>query len=696
MADEVRLRCALPADELLFRSMAAREELGRLPEYRLELLRPCTLDAIPPEALLGKAAGVSIRLDSRRERHVHGMVTQMERGGVVGRNDVYRLVLHPWLWQLTLGADFRVFQDRTVVQILDTVFAEYGAAGRVDKRLTGDFTPRPYTVQYRESDYDFVSRLMEDAGIYHYFRHEEERHTLVLCNGPSGHDAMDGDTLDWSARQAGQVEREDIVTEWSRRHSLQPLRYAHTDFAAEQPAADLRAEAQRSAPYSGYSDPHDLEVFDYPGRHDDLAMAANLQAKQGDGRDRARREVDRYESRHSVATGVTPFRSLMVGRVFAFASHGDAGRWLVTSSVTEVLYQGNDGNTESRRCNYSCRFDAVPAQVAFQPQAAAPRPVVRGPETALVVGPAGDEIHTDRFGRVKLQFHWDRLGRKDEKSSCWVRVSQPWAGSGFGMSALPRIGQEVIVDFLDGDPDRPLVTGRVHNGDNLPPWDLPGQATVSGIKTRSSKGGAASDANELRFDDRQGAEYLWLQARRDLHQWVLHDAFETVKNDARSDIARHATRHVGQDLEFGVGRDARLRVGGDTHATLAGDLALGVGGAFDLHAAGAVGLQGDAALALSAGQALDLSAGATLRLTAGGALHLQGLNVVIDGGTQLCLKAGGAFITLGPDGVCIVGTSVRINQGGAADVALPAMPPRPVVPQAPAPLQPDRDPLAGA
>lgn len=693
MAEEVVFHCALAADALLFRSLLGKEELGRLPEYRLELLRPSQQEALKAGELLGKPAGISIKVDSRSDRHLHGLVTQFERGGALGRNDVYRLVLRPWLWLLTLGADFRVFQDRTAVQILDAVFAEYDSASPIDKRLTGEFHARPYTVQYRESDFDFVSRLMEDEGIYYYFRHEADQHTLVLCNSPSGHDPMQGRALGWSARQTGMTEREDVVVEWTRRHLLQSLKYTQTDFAAEAPDSPMQASAERSAPYPR---PNDLEVFDYPGLHDDLAMAGNLEAKLKDGKRRAQLQVDRFESRHCVATGLTPYRGLMVGVTFDLRDHDDADNYLVVAAVTEIAYEGSQTNSldsQEPRCTYACRFDAVPRSVPFQPAEVAPRPVVRGPETAIVVGPPGDEIHTDKYGRVRLRFHWDRVRGPSEKNACWVRVSHPWAGPQFGMVALPRVGDEVVVGFLAGNPDRPLVTGRVYNGDNMSPYALPAHATVSGIKSRSSKAGDTTTANELRFDDRKGAEYVWLQAERDFHQWVRHDAFATVKNDLSVDVTRDTDQQVGQDLTLRIGRQASLSVGADTHARLGADLHLGVGGALNLGVTDAVAFRGAAAVALAAGQALDIDAGAAMTLSAGAALNLSGLGVVIDGGTQLCIKAGGAFITLGPEGVTLQGAQVRINSGGAADSARPAATAKPAAPRQPGPPGHDQDPL---
>jgi len=699
MNEDVRFHCALPPEALLFRSLLAHEALGRLPEYRLELLRPQRQRPLQAGDLLGKSAGVALQVDGHGVRHLHGVVTEFERGGAVQRHDLYRVVLRPWLWQLTLGADSRVFQDKTVVQILESVFTAYPHGGDIEKRLTAHYTPRPYTVQYRESDFNFIARLMEDEGLHYYFRHEAGRHVLVLCDNAAAHPPIAGKTLDCWARGSGQSQREDTVLEWSRAYRLQAGRFTHGDFAAEAPGASLQASADRGPGPAGAAGRTAAEVYRYPGGQDDHAMGANLAAKQAAGQDRARREVDRIESRACVATGLTRFRGLSAGLGFGLREHEDADDYLVTSSVTEVRDHTDLSGAEAgdaRPCEYGCRFEAVPRGVAFVPERTAHRPLARGPETALVVGPAGEEIHTDRYGRVRLQFHWDRLGRKDEKSSCWVRVIHPAASRQFGHISLPRVGDEVVVDFLDGNPDRPLVTGRVYNGDNLPPYPLPAQATVSGMRSRSSKGGGRANANELRFDDRQGAEYVWLQAERDFHQLARNDAFVTVGRDQRAEVGGNADQRIAGDLTADIGRHVLLKVGGDTHAGLGADLILSIGGALGLNVGQGVAVAAQAGVALTTGGGLDIDVGAAARLSAAATLHIKALGVVIDGGTQISLRAGGAFITLGPDGVSIQGSAVRINSGGAAHAASPATPARPARPKAPAEARHDQDPLAGA
>lgn len=688
--NEAEFLSPLGEDALLFRRLRAREELGRLPEYRLELLRPSENEPIEAAALLGQRANLRIQISGSVFRYINGVVTRFEQGGGTGGFDIYHLEMHPWLWHLTLGADCRIFQDKSVIEILDSIFHEYDSSSQIDKRLTGDFRKRPFTVQYRESDFAFASRLMEEEGIYYYFKHAMDKHTLVLCNDSGGHDSVECSSLAWAPKQKGKQLRQDVIKRWSRTHSLRSLKFTHTDFAPDKPTMNLQGSALRSA---RYPKPNDLEVFDYPGAYEDLAMGGGGSATLAEGKLLAQLRVDAFESGHVVATGLTPYRHMAAGVTFAFADHQDKGDYLVSQVDYEVEYGGYESDADDARFSYDCRFTAVPKDIKFQPQPISVRPAIQGPQTATVVGPGGDEIHTDKYGRVKLQFHWDRVGTKNEKSSCWVRVSHPWAGKQFGMIALPRIGDEVVVDFLEGNPDRPLITGRVYNGDNMPPYALPAQQTVSGIKTQSSKGGGLGNFNELRFDDKKGDEYVWLQAEKDFHRLVKNDAYDSIGKNLSVDIGENASHAIGANVAVTIGKDTSVSIGKDTHLTLAGDMNLDLAGALGVSVGDNVAVYGAEAVALGVGGALDIDVGQTAKLSATSSIHIKGLGVVIDGGTQLTIKAGGSFVTLGPEGVSIKGALVMINSGGAAGPAGKAKKASPAKPKEPAQPKANKDPL---
>lgn len=688
--NEARFLGPVAGEELLFRRLQWREELGRLPELRLELLRSSQKAPLAAARLLGQPAAVGLRQDDDTERFLHGLITHVERGGYVGRFDVYRVHLRPWLWQLTLGADCRIFQDRTVLEILDEVFAAYPGAGPVEKRLrNARFARRPCTVQYNESDFNFIARLLEDEGLYFFFRHERERHVLVLCDSPSSHRPAPV-PLRWNEAQGVATLREDVVLQWTRAQSLQPLSATATDFAAELPSADLRRDATRNA--VGRTAGR-IERHVYPGGHDDLAMAGDVGAKRTAAAARLRRQVDRFDSQAVVAQGTTPYRSLSVGQTFDFTGHDDAGRWLVTGAIADMEFAGYEANTDARSTSYVCRFAAVPATVAYQPPPAAWLPRIQGPQTAIVTGPAGEEIHVDRHGRVKVQFHWDRLGRRDERSSCWVRVSHPWAGKGFGMVALPRVGDEVIVEFLDGWPDRPVITGRVYNGAQPAPYALPAHATVSGVRTRSSQGGASGSGNELRFEDARGAEHLWMKAERDLHHWVGRDQVDTVKRDARADIGRHAQVRVGGDLSVAVEKASRLRLDQDVHATLGADLRIGVAGAVDASVSGGLTLKAAGPVSIDADGPVDVSLGQGARVTATGQVSVQAMALTLEAQASISLRVGLSFITIGLEGISIMGPQIKLFSGVPPLPALPAVPGVPATPTAPDAMPEHVDPL---
>lgn len=695
---DVEFVSPLGSKALLVRRLYATERLGRLSEVRLELLRPDHKPQAKAKDILGLHAGVRFKTKDDKWRYVNGICTSFERGGKSQRFDIYRLVLRPWLWQLTLTADCRVFQNQTAMQILDTIFAEYGAGARVEKKTSGSFAKRVYTVQYRETDFDFISRLMEEEGIYYYFSHSHDQHQLVLCNGASGHQPAPVSTLVWGPAQTTNERREDIITHWHRAHVLRSLKYSATDFAAEVPTTDLMASHGRwAATFAKPGNEKKYEIHDYPGGHDDVAMTS-VAGKLDAGKRSAKIAVEAFESGHSIASALTPERELAVGSTFTFKDHPEKDQndgYLVTAAVYALEFGGYEADAGDAGTSYECRFDAVTKKTPFQPERIA-RPVrMPGPQTATVVGPKGYEIHTDKYGRVKVKFHWDRVGKKDETASAWLRVSQPWASKGFGAIALPRIGDEVVVDFLDGNPDRPLITGRVYNGDNMPPYMLPAQATVAGIRSRSSKGGDDANFNELRFDDKKGSEYVWMQAEKDFRRLVKNDLFDSIGNNSQLDIKKNHVASVGEAYDLTIGKAAQLKIGADTSAEITGDLNLNVKAATNVKLDDLLALKVAQALAMSAGMGLDIDAGMAMKLNAGMDMHVKAtLGINVDGGLKISLKAGPSSVVIGPDGVSITGPMVKINSGGAASAATKAKKASPGAAKAPKKVAENKDPLA--
>jgi len=698
---EIEFHSVLGADALFFRRMYVREELGRLTEMKLELLRPFKLDPVVAKDLMGTKATVTLMIDESAKRHFNGHVVRCVQGASRGRYAVYHLELRPWLWFLTRSADCRIFHEKTAVEILDTVFLDYSGV-QIEKKLTATYHKRTFCAQYRETDFDFVSRLMEEEGIYYFVKHADGQHTLVLCDAVSAHAAIPGGTLKHVTADSASNLSDDHVWEWQRVDSLQSLKYTHTDFAFQFPSADLTTTA--SVAETGVkSKPADLDLFDYPGHYDDPTNGSAA-ARKTVGEKYAKSRVGELESRQVVASGLSNFRHLSVGCTFSLADHPQAGDYLITAATYELEF----GEQEARRDvetgpGFRCRFEAIPKATRFQPQRITPRPFVHGPQTAVVVGASGDEILTDEFGRVRLQFRWDRLGTKDEKSSAWVRVSHPWASKGFGMIALPRVGDEVVVSFLEGDPDQPMVTGRVYNAENMPIYKLPDHATIAGIRTRSSKEGTASNFNELRFEDKKGSEYVRMQAEKDYHRHVKASAFDFIGGNETQVVKGLRKESVEKDWTVKAGENYTAEVVADVHATVGSDTVLTIGGVFETAVGADMNLSVSASTVINTGSALvvtvgaatsmavgadmnldvsaelnvtsggdmSISSGGVMAVESGGDLNLKGGGkVIIEAASGIVIKSGSSFISIGPGGIDIVGSPmVKINSGGGGGSA---------------------------
>ncbi|MEL7448370.1 MAG: type VI secretion system tip protein TssI/VgrG [Pseudomonadota bacterium] len=570
-------------DDLLLRSMTATEGLGRMARYELELLSP---DAnLSLNSMLG--LNLSVRLDRElgEPRYFDGFVCEFSQAGMAGNYHRYTAVLRPWLWFLSRTSDCRIFQKQTVPQIIRSVFESHKWAD-YDTALFGDYPELEYCVQYRETDLAFVTRLMEHAGLYFRLRHGLRQHTVVLCDSQSSHDPSPGfESLPYKVNPEVGGEAPVCISEWLPSQHIQPTRYTVRDFDFERPRQPVESATAAREPHEGVTftrksqvsldetgdaapASRGLEVFDYGGSlvnvaESDPARRASLIREHGDLL--ARRRMERFQCEFEQARGVTNARGLSAGDLFKLTNHPreDQERdYLVVA--TEYHLRVNEIETtggEDAEFEFECRFRAVPAATAYRLSGVTPKPVIQGPQTAIVVGSDADEIHTDKHGRVKVQFHWDRYGKGDQESSCWIRVAQAWAGSGWGAQYLPRVGQEVVVEFLDGDPDKPIVTGGVYNGAQRTPYALPTNKTQSGIRSRSSKGGTLNNFNEILFEDKAGAELLSMQAEKDRKLLVKNDNVETIGNDETIQISRDRTLSVGQHSTCNVAKNRTTTVG---------------------------------------------------------------------------------------------------------------------------------------
>jgi type VI secretion system secreted protein VgrG len=661
MTAPVTFNCPLPADTLRFESLAANQGVSVLDAVELQLLSD--KPDIQAEDLLGKPAGVEVLLREGGKRHINGLVTRFGMGRSKGRWFRYQATLRPWLWLLTLSNDCRVFQDQTVREIVEAVFADHGAYANFEFKLFRSYRKRVYCVQYRESAYNFVARLLEEEGIYWYFEHQAGQHKLVLVDDISALAAADGAEKFPYYDNTGQRPPDvDVISAWAAAREVRTGKLALTSYDFERPSSSLAVEQQQPRQH----DHDDLEVFDFEGDY----------TQQADGQHIADVRLEEQQAGFERLSGQTTSHGLMPGYLFTLERHPRAAcnaEYLclnVTLSLRVAPHESAQGAD-----HFECSFGAMPSAQAFRPPRRTPKPFVQGPQTAVVVGPSGEEIHTDKYGRVKVQFHWDRKGRKNEKSSCWVRVSSPWAGKSFGFIQIPRIGQEVIVDFLEGDPDQPIITGRVYNAEQMPPWELPANATQSGVLTRSSKGGAYGNANALRFEDKKGSEQLWIHAEKnqdievenDETHWVGHDRTKTIDHDETTHVKHDRTETVdnnetvsigvnrsmtiGQDKSESVGRNKVVDVGSNLSETIGAAMSLTVGSTLTETVAvnhseavgGAMEITVGAAMAITVGAGMAEAVGAAKSSTVGGSLTTSvGSSSSLTVGTNLNEDVGGS------------------------------------------------------
>ena len=623
-----------PVDQdLLFKSMSATEELGRLFEFEIEALSPSP--DITPEDLLGKPVSVALELDAEQTRYFHGRVCAMGTSGTESRMFGYRLILRPWLWLMTRRTDTRIFQDLSVVDILKKVFEPFEPDYHFD--LQGTFPKYDYCVQYRETDFNFASRLMEQEGIYYYFTHTADKHTMVLVNSPSAHEPNPWqETFQFRDSIDGQLEFE-AVTQWQTTKEIQSGKVVLRDYDFESPALDLQVQAAATRPKASEL----LEHYDYPGNY----------VKKPGGDRYSKLRIEELQARYSRVHGSGALRGMACGTRFALKSHPRADQnreHLVLSTRMQMAYSGYEAGPDRTYCQ--CQFTAMDGDELYRPERITPKPLVAGVHTAVVVGPAGDEIHTDAHGRVKVQFHWDRLGKKDAKSSCWVRVSSPWAGQNWGMISLPRIGQEVIVDFLEGDPDRPIVTGSVYNGEQMPPYGLPGSGMVSGFKSASTPGGGGY--NEISANDTKGKEKVTIHAQYDMSTTVQHDDTQTIVNDRTITVTGKHTETIKKDTSITVSE------GNYTHTVGKGNSLVKVDTGTHTH-----NVKGLVTETFLDAQKTDVTKDVTITSSTG--------KIKLDGKTEIVLVSGASSITLKADGtITISGKKIEITGGDEAKMGV--------------------------
>lgn len=711
-------------DNVLLTGLAGHEAISRLYRFQLEFVST-KLDLKAPD-LVGKPFTVEIAHTGQDEkkdpRYVNGYISRLEAGEISGEEDAktkfrqYRAELVPWLWFLTQTARCFIYfpekEDKTIFEIIEAVFdrakRELHIDPKVDLSGINELKSRKvkHCVQYRETDFNFVARIMERYGAYFYFTQEDGEHMLVVSmttKYPKNAQAE----IPYPYQTASGRSKGDHINNWQHAYEFVSGKWTHTDYNFESPSAKMVAHSSKIS--ASHPDAASYEIYDYPGEY----------GVKGDGDSLARVRQEEEEVLHDTVHGRSGCRTMLSGHTFTLKNHPDGkavsenGSYLITSVHHHVSQPGPETGGASTS-DYANTFTCVPDSIQFRPARVTPKPIVSGIQTAVVVGPKGEEIHTDEFGRIKVAFHWDRedddrenQDRKKESNGekffCWVRVAQNIAGNKWGFMAIPRIGQEVVVDFLEGDPDQPLVVGSVYNQEQMPHYPLPEEKEKSYIKTNSTKGG--DGFNELMFDDQAGEERLYLHAEKDKDVVVKNDSREHIygnrhriigdpnNDDKKGNMAelmygavirkimRHQADWINESRHIyvggGTGEDAgicnyvyevkerkhvgwegkHLNVEGDCNNQIDGKLSFAVGGEHHETCAG---------FALDAGT---------------GDVYVKGMNVIVEGTSSLTIKAGGSFITVGPGGVDIVGPMVNINSGGAPGNGSPPQPTTPEKPQ---------------
>ncbi|WP_446717737.1 type VI secretion system Vgr family protein, partial [Erwinia sp. OLTSP20] len=685
---------------VLFR-VEGEEALSTLYSYKLTCKTPDnpkipwqSAANIDMKALIGKEMTVVIELDGNGLDQVHGVGKGkreisgiVEKACFIGRDAnqaMYEIIIRPWLYLATLTKDFKIFQDKTVVDIIDEVLQEYNFP--TEKRLSAVYPSLNFQVQYGESDFDFIERLMEEWGIYWFFEHQDQKHRLVMVDHVGAHKAYFSEAyrvIEYlpDSPKAGA----EYISQFYHKETLVSSRWVTNDYDFTKSRADIMALDTKPRRTSFNS----MEIYSWPGDYDQPSIGEQL----------ARIRIEEIGAKGSRASGSGEVRGIVCGTNFELKGYPVSKvnrEYMVISS--RLLMQEVDQGARSDQFSVNCFFTVQPTSKIYRHPQVIPRPRTHGPQSAIVVGPPGEEVWTDTYGRVKVRFVWDRYGKNREDDSCWVRVSQAWAGNGFGGIYIPRVGQEVIIEFINGDPDRPLIMGSLYNNVTQPPWDLPTNSTQSGMISRTI-GGGYLNYNGVRFEDKPGLETYWEQAERDMLRLTKNNESQTVGVNSTIFVGNNRDSTIGGDLSEHVTRSSSYVVGADTDYCIFGsyNLAVGVnfsasisglsttliggcsslqvaaayniavGGAYSLNVGGAIATNVGGAHLTNAGGYCGTTAGGAWQATAGGAATLFGAGFVsVGAGGELVLSAK-VIRMVAKDAVIIQGGVVNINPGDNDD-----------------------------
>jgi len=672
----VKITSPFGANVLLFARLSGTEHVSQPFHYQLELLSEN--GELDPDKILGKPLAVELASQpSAAPRYIHGLVSEFSQGGYEERFHQYRAVIRPWYWFLTRTADCRIFQKKNVKDIFEQVCKQVGFSD-LELRL-GSYDTREYCVQYRETDFNFLSRLLEQEGIFYFFEHSAGKHVMVLCDDVSKCKVVAGyETVPYFPPSTSEALRtRDHLDSWSFQKSFQTGTVASRDYDFIKPSPVPAGTSSISRDHNATK----YEVFDYP------ADATTLDSSGVEHV--AKLRVQELQASQMLAQGSGDAVGLAAGTLFTLKDYPRSSlniQYLLTSTTIELAADDYHSGGKSGGTHFSISVEAVDSREAYRPPRLTPKPVIQGTQTAIVVGPKGDEIHTDEYGRIRVQFHWDRYGKLDDSSSCFIRVATLWAGKTWGGIHIPRIGQEVVVSFLEGDPDRPLVIGSVYNGSNKVPYSLPDNKTQSGVKSRSSLGGTDANFNEFRFEDKKGSELVFLHAEKNQTIEVENDEAHSVGHDRKKDVKNNETVSIGKDRTETVGNNEQITVsknrtesvGADESITVSGGQTVDVGKDYALSVGGGrtLSVGKDETISISGGRtdevgkSEELSVGKDRKhsITDNDSLSV-GKKLLIDAGDEVVISTGSASITMKKDGtITIKGNNITLDGDGKINV----------------------------
>jgi type VI secretion system secreted protein VgrG len=658
----------LGKDYLLLNKFSVTEQISELFAIEAELLleeddatfNPTVID---PASLLGKGVTITVSAHDGSGRDFSGMVSRFTQGNRNTRFSYYNITIVPHVWMLTQKRQSRIFQQKTVKEILEAVFAGF----EVKFELQNTYNQRNYCVQYRETDFDFAARLMEEEGIFFFFEHIDGKDRMVIADTPQSHrDCPNKSSVPFFVKVGEQEDFLSAVNTFLSGYNLQTGKVTLWDNNFQLPGKKLDKEEQSRFTFG---DNKKLELYDFPGgyarKYDGIDKGGSEQSGElthifDDREATVRNVIEALDARATNANGKSDCGSFIAGGRFTLTDHPNAdlnGQYILTevehSAEQNPAYVSNEQVTDPYTNKFSCVGYGA-GKPAYRPLRTLEKPIIHGSQTAFVVGPAGEEIFTDKYGRIKVQFNWDRDGKDDASSSCWVRVAQTWAGNKWGGMFIPRIGMEVLVHFLEGDPDQPIVTGCVYNPQTMPPYTLPDEKTKSTMKSNSTTGGGGF--NEFRFEDKKGSEQIFMHGQKDLDIRIRNNRRELIGNDRHLIVKRDKREKVERDEHIIIERDLKENIKRDYSRKVEGKVCFETTDSFSNKVGGSMAEQIGGSFAQDTAQSVYIKAG---------------MKVIIEAGAQLTIKGPGGFVDIGPSGVTIEGTMVLINSGGAAGVGTP-------------------------